>query len=50
MKPTQLRFVEVALRFHRPQEFMIIEVAGPSLLGGPGCRLKSAWEAIEPDK
>ena len=28
IKPTQLRFVEVALRFHRLEEFMIVEVAG----------------------
>ena len=38
------------MRFHRPADFMIIEVAGPSLLGGPGRRPKSAWEAVEPDK
>jgi hypothetical protein len=31
IKPTQIRFLEVALRFHRLQEFTIIEVAGPSL-------------------
>ena len=31
VKPTQLRFVELALRFHRLEEFTIIEVAGPSL-------------------
>ena len=30
IKPAQLRFAELALRFHRLQEFMIIEVAGPS--------------------
>ena len=31
IKPTQLRFVEVALRFHRVEDFTIIEVASPSL-------------------
>jgi hypothetical protein len=31
IKPTQLRFVELALRFHRLEQFTIIEVAGPSL-------------------
>ena len=31
VKPTQLRFLELALRFHRLEQFMIIEVAGPSL-------------------
>ena len=31
IKPTQLRFVEMALRFHRLEEFMIIEVAAPFL-------------------
>jgi hypothetical protein len=30
INPTQLRFVEVALRFHHLEEFMIVEVAGPS--------------------
>lgn len=49
IKPTQLRFVEVALRFHRLQEFMIIEVAGPSLRGASGRRPGSAWEAVERD-
>jgi hypothetical protein len=29
IKPTQLRFVEVALRFHPLEEFMIVEVTGP---------------------
>jgi hypothetical protein len=29
IKPTQLRFVEVALRLHRVEEFMIVEVTGP---------------------
>ena len=31
IKPTQLRFAELALRLHRLQQFTIIEVAGPSL-------------------
>ena len=48
-KPTQLRFVEVALRFHRLEEFMIIEVAGPSLRGAPGRRPRNAWKAVERD-
>ena len=30
IKPTQLRFVEIALRFRRLEDFMIVEVAGPS--------------------
>ena len=47
IKPTQIRFLEVALRFHRPADFMIIEVAGPSLRGKPGRRPKSAWQAVE---
>jgi hypothetical protein len=29
IRPTQLRFVEIALRFHRPDDFMIVEIAGP---------------------
>jgi hypothetical protein len=33
IKATQLRFLEVALRFHRPADFMIIEIAW---LGPPG--------------
>jgi hypothetical protein len=47
IKPTQLRFVELALRFHRLEEFTIIEVAGPSLRGAPGHVPRSAWEAVE---
>jgi hypothetical protein len=48
VKPTQLRFVELALRFHRLQEFAIVEVAGPSLrvraeaAPGPATLLDSA--------
>ena len=49
VKPTQLQFVERALRFHRLEEFMIIEVAGPSLRSAPGRRPRSAWEAVERD-
>ena len=30
IKPAQLRFVELALRFHRPEQFVITEVAGLS--------------------
>ena len=30
IKPTQLRFVEIALRFLQLEDFMIVEVAGPS--------------------
>jgi hypothetical protein len=50
IKATQIRFLEVALRFHRPADFMIIEVAGPSMPGGPGRRPKSAWQAVEQDR
>jgi hypothetical protein len=49
IKPTQLRFVELALRFHRSAQFMIIEVAGPSLRRAPGHMPRSAWEAVEQD-
>jgi hypothetical protein len=49
IKPTQFRFVELALRFHRLEEFTIIEVAGPSPRGAPGRRPRSAWEAVEQD-
>ena len=49
IKPTQLRFVELALRFHRLEEFTIIEVAGPSLRGAPGHMPSSAWQAVERD-
>jgi hypothetical protein len=28
IRPTQLRFVEIALRFHRLDDFMIVEIAG----------------------
>jgi hypothetical protein len=30
IKPTQLRFAEIALRFRPLEEFMIVEIAGPS--------------------
>ena len=36
IKATQVRFLEVALRFHRAADFMIIEIAGPSMPGGTG--------------
>lgn len=36
VKPSQFRFVEVALRFHRLQEFMIIEVADRHCSVGQG--------------
>jgi hypothetical protein len=29
IKPTQLRFVEIALRFHRLDDFMIVAIPGP---------------------
>ena len=48
IKPTQLRFIELALRFHRSEQFMIIEVAGPSPRGTPGRMPRSAWEARRP--
>jgi hypothetical protein len=35
IKPTQLRFVEIALRFRSLEEFMIVEIAGPSPLRTP---------------
>jgi hypothetical protein len=50
IKPTQIRFLEVALRFHRPADFMIIEVAGPSRRGEPGRRPRSTWQAVEQDR
>ena len=50
IKATQIRFLEVALRLHRPADFMIIEVAGPSIPGKPGRRPTSAWQAMEQDR
>ena len=35
IKPTQLRFMEIALRFRSLEEFMIVEIAGPSPLRTP---------------
>ena len=35
IKPAQLRFVEIALRFHRLEDFMIVEIPGVSPLGVP---------------
>ena len=49
IKPTQFRFVELALRFHRSEQFMITEVAGPSLRDEARRRPKSVWEAVERD-
>ena len=49
IKPTQLRFVEVALRFHRLEEFMIIEVAAPFLRSTLARGLRNAGDAAERD-
>jgi len=49
IKPTQLRFIELALHFRRSEQFMIIEVAGPSLRSAPGHMPRSTVEAIERD-
>ena len=49
IKPTQIRFLEVALRFHSPADFMIIEVAGPSMPGEARRRPNSAWQAVGQD-
>jgi len=49
IKVTQVRFLEVALRFHRPADFMVIEVAGP-MPGKAGRRPTSAWPAVEQDR
>jgi hypothetical protein len=38
IKPTQLRFTEIALRFRSLEEFMIVEIAGPSPLRTPARR------------
>jgi hypothetical protein len=46
VKPTQLRFIELALRFLRSEQFMIIEVAAPSLRSAPGHMPRSAWEVV----
>ena len=45
IKATQIRFLEVALRFHRPADFMTIDVTGPSMPGVAGRKSKSAWRA-----
>jgi hypothetical protein len=50
IKATQIRFLEVALRSHRSADFVIIEVAGPSLRGKTGRRPNSAWKAVEQDR
>jgi hypothetical protein len=50
IKATQIRFLEVALRFHRPADFMIIEIAGPSMPDKAGRRPRSAWQVAEQDR
>jgi hypothetical protein len=46
VKPTQLRFVELALRFHRPEQFTIIRSLG--WLPSPAGQMpRSAAEAVE---
>jgi hypothetical protein len=50
IKATQIRFLEMALRFHRPADFMIIEVAGPSVPGVARRRPTSARQAVEQDR
>jgi hypothetical protein len=49
IRPTQLRFVDVALRFHRLEQFKIIEVAAPSVRGKSERRAATTWEAAEQD-
>jgi hypothetical protein len=49
IKPTQLRFVEVALRFHRLEELIIVEIAGPVPRGTLARGLGSAGDAGERD-
>jgi hypothetical protein len=44
IKPTQLRFVEVALRFHGLEEFMIVEVTGPLPRSAPA---REPWTAAD---
>jgi hypothetical protein len=50
IKTMQIRFLGVGLRFHRPADFVIIEVTGPSTLGEARRRSKSAWQAVEQDR
>ena len=50
IKATQIRFVEPALRFRRPADFMIIEVAAPSMPGEKWRRPTNAWQAAEQDR
>jgi hypothetical protein len=50
IKATQIRFLEVALRFYSPADFMIIEVAGPSMLGEAERRPTGAWRPAEQDR
>jgi hypothetical protein len=50
IKPTQLKFVEVALRFHRLEEFMIIELTGPLPRSAPARKPGNAtdWNTRRP--
>jgi hypothetical protein len=50
IKSTQIRFLEVVLRFHRPADFMIIEVAGPPMPAEARRKPKSAWQDVEQDR
>lgn len=49
IKPTQLRFVEVALRLHRLEDFMIVEVAGPVPRGRLAREPSSAGDPAQRD-
>jgi len=44
IKPAQLRFVELALRLHRLEEFMIVEVTGPLSRSAPA---REPWKAAD---
>jgi hypothetical protein len=50
IKATQIRFLEAALRFHRPADFMIIEGRRAVDAGEAGRRPTSAWQAVEQDR
>jgi hypothetical protein len=50
IRATQIRFLEAAPRFHRPADFMIIEVTRTSMPGEARRRLQSAWQATEQDR
>ena len=45
IKPTQLRFAEIALRFRPLEEFMIVEMARPSPQRTPGDHRAAPWRA-----